>query len=76
MGLTGALQYPRLGKEMRAQRKSFAISTGDTEVLKQLSKQAPSESWAQKWANSGAASFLTRRPPMIPAGAKRIAEPH
>ncbi|CAE6949242.1 unnamed protein product [Symbiodinium sp. CCMP2592] len=31
--------YKQLGKEMRAQRKSFAISTGDTEVLKQLSKQ-------------------------------------
>ena len=35
------MQYLRLGKEMRAPRKSFAISTGDTEVLKQLSKQAP-----------------------------------
>jgi len=31
--------YKQLGKEMRAQRKSFAISKGDTEVLKQLSKQ-------------------------------------
>jgi len=31
--------YKQLGKEMRAQRKSFAISTGDAETLRRMSQQ-------------------------------------